>query len=127
MNAAKTVVLLIVLVSMYSCASLDSAFDSPVVDGRVVIFRYYDPSARTVQVGGDWIGNNWLEGDEGRGEVLVGLMHKDRGVWTLKLKLEPGRYRYRYLVNESIWVLDPLNPRVVDDGSGGKANLLIIP
>jgi len=113
--------------TVYSCAALDRAVESPVVDGGTVQFQYYDPSARTVQVGGDWPGNNWLAGDEGKGEVLIGLMHMEKGVWSLKIKLKPGRYRYRFYINEKTWVLDPSNPRIVDDGMGGKANLLIVP
>jgi len=116
-----------VIVSGSCISKLDRAVYSPVVrDGRVT-FRYFNPTARTVQLAGDWPGNNWAEGDEGNGEVLVGLMKYDRGYWTLELELTPGVYRYRFLVNEREWVLDPSNPRVVDDGMGQKANLLIIP
>ena len=116
------------LIAFSSCISkLDKAVSSPVVrDGRVV-FRYFNPTARSVQVAGDWPGNNWAEGDEGSGEVLVGLMKYSKGYWTLEVDLAPGVYRYRFLVNEHEWVLDPANPRVVEDGMGGKANLLIVP
>jgi len=122
------ILLVFTVIVLGSCISkLDRAVYSPVIkDGRV-IFRYFNPTARTVQLAGDWPGNNWAEGDEGSGEVLVGLMKYDRGYWTLELELAPGVYRYRFLVNEREWVLDPSNPRVVEDGMGQKANLLIIP
>jgi len=62
-------------------------------------------------------------------QVLVGLMELSdkEGNWVAIVTLKPGRYRYKFLINETHWVLDPGNARVVDDGRGGKANLLIIP
>lgn len=92
----------------------------------MVEFRYPSPSARTVQVAGDW--NNWGAGDSEQGEVLVGLMGRDKsGVWNLAQELPPGRYRYYFLLNETQRIIDPANPRVADDPWGGKASLLIVP
>ncbi len=109
-----------------SCGYIDKSIESPVFDDGAVEFRYFSPSARTVQVAGDW--NNWGAGDAGQGEVLVGLMEKGEGdVWYLSQALSPGRHRYYFLVNEFQRVLDPSNSRVVDDPWGGKANLLIVP
>ena len=118
------------LVAVCSCGRyLEGSVDSPFIDGGEVVFRVKSPSARTVQLAGDWQGNNWAQGDAEAGEVLVGLMEKvgQDGVWELKMDFAPGRYRYRYLINETTWLLDAENPRVVDDGRGGKANLLIVP
>lgn len=108
---------------------LERSLDSPSIDGDTVTFRVKVPSARTVQLAGDWPRNNWARGDAEGGEILVGLMEKaaDAGVWELAVHLGPGRYRYRFVVNEAEWLLDPENPRVIDDGRGGKANLLIVP
>jgi len=122
--------LLGIVVSVLSCGRyLEKSLGTPRVDGDVVTFRVKVPSARTVQVAGDWPRNNWAGGDAEAGEVLVGLMGEtsEEGVWELAVRLGPGRYRYRFLVNETAWILDPENPRVVDDGRGGKANLLIVP
>ncbi|HVO76541.1 MAG TPA: glycogen-binding domain-containing protein [Candidatus Bathyarchaeia archaeon] len=113
-----------------SCARfLERSLGTPLVKGDTVTFRVKVPSARTVQLAGDWPRSNWARGDAESGEVLVGLMEKagDGGVWRLSVRLGPGRYRYLFLVNETEWFLDPENPRVVDDGRGGKANLLIVP
>lgn len=109
-----------------SCSYIDKSVESPVLKEGAVEFRYPSHSAKTVQVAGDW--NNWGAGDAGQGEVLVGLMEKDkRGVWNLAQELPPGRYRYYFLLNETQRILDPDNPRVTDDPWGGKANLLIVP
>jgi enterochelin esterase family protein len=120
----------VALVLTVSCGRyLDEAIESPVIEGRRVTFRLKSPSARRVQIAGDWPENNWAKGDGEAGEVLVGLMERNEetGVWEITRLLEPGRYRYIFLVDETYWVLDPNNVRVVDDGRGGKANLLILP
>jgi hypothetical protein len=110
-----------------SCSHLEKKVESPVIEDGTLVLRFKDPSARTVQIAADW--NNWAQGDAEQGEVLVGLMDKDdrTGIWEARVTLRAGRYRYLFLVNELHWVLDPDNPRVVDDGRGGKANLVIMP
>ncbi len=122
------VIVVFTILFMPSCGKyLEEAVDSPVMDGRMVTFRYKSESAMTVQVAGDF--NNWGYGDAGSGEVLVGLMEyrKRSSVWWKRMKLSPGRYRYFFIVNESERVLDPGNPRVVTYGEGEKASLLIVP
>lgn len=108
---------------------MEKAVRSPVIEGEGVMFRLRSPAARTVQIAGDWRGNNWGRGDAEAGEVLVGLMEPTgrEGIWEITITLEPGRYRYRFIIDEVKHVLDPDNPRVVDDGMGGRANLLIVP
>ena len=114
---------------LLSCGKyIEPSIESGVAGEDGVVFRLKSPSARTVQVAGDWPGNNWGRGDAERGEVLVGLIENmdGEGIWELSIDLEPGRYRYRFVIDEVKHVLDPNNPRVVDDGMGGKANLLIV-
>jgi len=113
-----------------SCGGvIERAVRSPVIEEGGVTFRLRSPAARTVQVAGDWPGNNWGRGDGEAGEVLVGLMERNgpEDVWEITLPLRPGRYRYRFIIDEVKHVLDPDNPRIVDDGIGGRANLLIVP
>ncbi len=119
---------ILTVIMMASCAKyLEKSIESPQLEGRKVTFRLRFDSAKTVQVAGDW--NNWGRGDAEQGEVLVGLMEysEDEGYWEKTVWLEAGRYTYRFLINERIWVLDGNNPRVVDDLIGGKASLLIVP
>lgn len=126
----RFLVVLACLAVVPSCGRyLEGSLDSVIVEGGAVTFRVKSPYARTVQLAGDWPGNNWAEGDAEAGEVLVGLMTKapEGGVWETIVYLKPGRYRYRFLIDETQWILDPQNPRIVDDGRGGKANLLIMP
>ncbi|MCK4350772.1 MAG: hypothetical protein KAX13_07930 [Candidatus Krumholzibacteria bacterium] len=120
---------LLYMAVLVSCGRyIEPSVESGVLEEGSVVFRLKSPSARTLQVAGDWPGNNWGRGDAEQGEVLVGLMENQdgEGIWVLSIVLEPGRYRYRFIIDEVKHVLDPNNPRVVDDGMGGKANLLII-
>lgn len=122
--------LFVLLALCPSCGKyLEKSLDSAQVNGDTVVFSVKAPSARTVQIAADWPGNNWARGDAEEGEVLVGLMEPagEPGVWRIEVRLAPGRYRYRFLINEVEWLLDPQNPRIVDDGRGGTANLLIVP
>ena len=124
----RFILMLLLFTATASCGRyLAKRTDSPVIEGSRVTFRIRCPSARTVQVAGNW--NNWANGDADQGEVLVGSMEEEdgTGIWELSIELFTGRYRYKYLIDEVRWVLDPGNPRVVDDGRGGKANLLIMP
>jgi 1,4-alpha-glucan branching enzyme len=121
---------LALLACCLSCGKyLEKSLDSARIEGDAVVFSVKVPSARTVQIAADWPGNNWARGDAEEGEVLVGLMEQtgEPGVWQITVRLSSGRYRYRFLINEVEWLLDPENPRIVDDGRGGKANLLIVP
>jgi len=46
------------------------------------------------------------------------------GVWSLRLLLPPGRYRYMFVLDGSRWVTDPDAGASEDDGFGGRNNLL---
>ena len=65
-----------------------------------VIFSVLAPEAKEVHVAGDF--NNWQLGDNSR-------MTADNGIWTTKVKLPSGRYRYRFVVDGK-WVEDAQNP-----------------
>jgi len=124
----RTSLILLVLILFLSCAGyIEKSIESPMIEDNSVTFYVRTKSAKVVQVAGDW--NNWARGDAAEGEVLVGLMTRNDSVlyWERTVELESGRYKYRFLFNESVWMLDPNNPRIIDDGKGGKANLLIVP
>ena len=98
-----------------------------VSEGRVV-FRYFAPSARRVQLGSDWPENNWAQGDGSVGEANIGLMHDDDadGVWELTVDLPAGRYRYAFWVDELFWDTDRGNPEEVQGGPTGTCSLLVL-
>ncbi|MBI1978106.1 MAG: isoamylase early set domain-containing protein, partial [Candidatus Omnitrophica bacterium] len=55
-----------------------------------VTFEFYAPSAKEVKLGGDF--NQW-------NPSKFRLKKAANGNWSLTLKLKPGRYEYRYLVD----------------------------
>jgi len=65
-----------------------------------VVFEYFDPAARTVAVAGGF--NQW--------NASARQLARDAGGrWTVSVKLAPGTYHYRFVVNGDRWVEDPLN------------------
>ena len=46
-------------------------------------------------------------------------------VWTSVLKLEPGRYQYRYIIDGN-WCRDPLNMAVEPSPYGGDNSVLLV-
>ena len=61
------------------------------------VFRLYCPQASYVNVCGDF--NCW--------SPAATPMYRTRGgFWEARLQLEPGEYRFRYLVDGSQWLTD---------------------
>jgi hypothetical protein len=120
---------MMVLVAVSGCTPPNHNVRSPErIDGDVV-FRYYAPGARVVQVAGSWDSNTFLRGRDWTTDTVVGRMDDpDRdGVWELRVPLGPGRYEYLYLVDGRFRQLDPTNPQRVPDEEGGERSLLVIP
>jgi chromosome partitioning protein len=80
-----------------------------------VTFSFEAPGAEHVLLTGDF--NEWtLDGSE---------MDPIGGVWTKVVKLPPGRYRYRYVV-DGRWQTDPSNAAVEPNPYGGHDSILLI-
>jgi chromosome partitioning protein len=80
-----------------------------------VLFAIEAPNAHRVQLAGDF--NGWaLEGNE---------MTPTGTVWTRVLKLQPGRYRYRYVVDGD-WRSDPMNGQVEASPYGGHNSVFVL-
>jgi len=96
-------------------------------DGTV-LFRFEAPSARVVQLAGNWPENDWLKGQAQTGSYLVGLMEDPDGdgIWERREPLGSGRYQYKFVVDEQNWKEDPNNPLRTDDGFGGFNSILIV-
>lgn len=91
-----------------------------------VVFRFQAPSARVVQLAGNWPANNWLAGQAQTGTFLVGEMTDEDGdgIWTRAEPLTPGRYQYKFVIDRVNWKEDPNNPNRTDDGYGGFNSLI---
>lgn len=53
-------------------------------------------------------------------------MKMEGGAWTVVVPLEPGMYRYKFVVNGDQWKEDPDNPTKVDDNYGGMNSLVVV-
>lgn len=112
------------------CAYLAPRSQSPgpAVEEAGIVFRFYAPSARRVQLAGDWPENNWARGDGSVGEANIGLMQDadGDGLWEITVPLAPGRYRYLFWVDENTWHLDPGNLEEVPGGPAGTCSALVL-
>jgi len=76
---------------------------------KAVSFSLDAPEATSVALVGDF--NNW---DSNARQLRRGKV----GLWRGILKLTPGVYQYKFLVNGSEWREDPTNPRRLPNDYG---------
>jgi chromosome partitioning protein len=88
---------------------------APTVTPDGVTFTIEAPAAAHVQLAGDF--NEWSP--DGSEMEAVGL------VWKKTLKLAPGRYRYRYVIDGQ-WHSDPHNAAVEPSPFGGDDSVLVL-
>ncbi len=88
---------------------------APAVTPEGVMFSIGALNAERVQLAGDF--NDWtLDGSE---------MEPLGGVWRKIVKLPPGRYRYRYVIDGQ-WQSDPLNAAVEPNSYGEHDSVLVV-
>jgi len=93
---------------------LEVKTDSSGVDVR---FQLDAPDAKSVFVAGEF--NQW--------NATANPLTKDEsGKWNTALKLKPGRYAYKFIVDDQ-WRPDPGNPESAPDGLGGQNSVKIVP
>lgn len=74
------------------------------------------PEATSVSVAGDF--NGWTPT---RLEDLDG-----DGVWSGRVRLEPGVHQYMFVLDDSTWVTDPEAERYAEDGFGNRNAVLAV-
>jgi len=72
-------------------------------------------SARLVTLAGDF--NDW--------SALHTLFEKEGEDWTCRINLLPGKYFYKFVVDDK-WITDPGNPNSEDDGNGNSNSVLVV-
>lgn len=88
------------------------------VPGAVVQFVIVAPTASTVSLVGDF--NDW--------SPVATPMHRveGNGLWSVTVPLDPGRYRYAFLADETEWISDPTAPPALDDEFGRPGSVVTI-
>ena len=76
-------------------------FESPVVDGKTVTFRYYAPDAEKAFLAGSM--NGWSTNADA-------LVKGDNGVWSLTKTLSSGVHEYKFVVDGN-WYNDQVNQK----------------
>ncbi len=87
----------------------------PLLTPEGVLFTVEAPGAAHVQLAGDF--NDWMPD---RAEMVP-----EGRIWTKRLDLAPGRYRYRYVIDGQ-WHCDPRNAAVEPSPFGGNDSLLVL-
>jgi hypothetical protein len=84
---------------------------------NVVPFMLRAPGASTVAIVGDF--NGW--------DVSKSPMQQSApGVWSTTIGLVPGRHIYAFVVDDSVWTLDPRAPRVADPDFGRSGSAIVV-
>ena len=126
-------IILILIVFIFSGCSLSfikKRLSPPYKVNGGILFQYEAPSARHVNLAGNFPDNEWLKhGDK------VDVMRDDGengdkiakdGIWSIVKVLPPGRYEYKFVVDRNTWIIDPKALESIDDGYGGKNSILIV-
>jgi chromosome partitioning protein len=78
-------------------------------------FSFHAPGAKAVHLAGDF--NNWQLSDGAK------LKADGQGGWTKVLRLKPGTYQYRFVVDGQ-WMDDPANPNRAESPFGGMNSII---
>lgn len=100
-------------------ASADRAGGTHATRRRPVQFVLVAPTARKVQVVGDF--NDW---DTTHAEFSA--QHRGGGVWAVTATVPEGHHRYSFVVDDSLWVADPTAPKMLDDDFGMPNSALVV-
>ncbi len=82
-----------------------------------VTFHFSAPGASTVHLAGEF--NSWNPGAQK-------MTDTGGGAWKTTIKLQPGAYAYKFVVNGTDWKEDPNAAESTDDGFGGKNSLVTV-
>jgi 1,4-alpha-glucan branching enzyme len=81
-----------------------------------VPFEFSDEKATSVSVVGDF--NDWNKDTT--------PMTNEQGVWRVNIPLKKGRHEYKFVINNTDWIIDPKCPETVADKYGGKSSVLAV-
>jgi 1,4-alpha-glucan branching enzyme len=79
-----------------------------------VSFELFAPEKQQVSVTGDF--TSWDSSG-------IELKKDKKGYWKTNIVLQPGRYEYKFIVDEEWWT-DPNNDNVVDNGMGSLNSII---
>jgi len=84
-----------------------------------VQFVLVAPDAKKVSVVGDF--NGWDVSHVG-----YQAEHRGGGVWAVNASVPLGHHRYSFVVDDSLWVADPMAPRAADSDFGLPNSAIVV-
>jgi chromosome partitioning protein len=87
---------------------------------REIVVRFRDEKANDVRIAGDF--NGWVP-DKGVRSLIES--EGQTRIWTKILRLAPGTYQYRYVVDGE-WRADPENPEAISIAVGARNSVLVV-
>ena len=100
--------------------SYDEFYASPVIDAKRNTIHFMTQNFCAFQISLTGSFNQWAA------DVLLLEPGRD-GIWKIEIPMLPaGHYRYKFLVDEKLWIEDVNNPYREPDGFNGFNSLLII-
>ncbi|MDD5091203.1 MAG: hypothetical protein PHQ23_09820, partial [Candidatus Wallbacteria bacterium] len=109
----RLVLFLLIAAGLISAAEL-----GPVCVDDGVIFRFRDTSAKTVSVAGEF--NGWDKSKH------VMTLDEEQNLFWIKILLEEGEFAYKFVIDDSKWVIDENSPKYADDGYGGRNSVVVV-
>ncbi len=83
-----------------------STFSQPTAVDSGVKFTFIHPTAQSVVLAGDFNGWSHSKG---------AMTQSGNGLWATIITMPPGIYQYKFIVDDTLWVLDPENPVAVEN------------
>jgi len=84
------------------------------VSDNGIIFTFDAPNAHNVYLAGSM--NDW-------NTTATKMEKNEDGIWEVILKLDAGKYTYKYVVDDN-WLFDQDNSQIEDDGYGGSNSVV---
>jgi 1,4-alpha-glucan branching enzyme len=97
----------------------NALFPAKKAPAQRVQFVLVAPDAKKVAIVGDF--NGW---DANRAAYQA--QHRGGGVWSVTAPVPVGHHRYSFVVDDSVWVADPMAPRVVDNDYGMPSSAIVV-
>ena len=128
----KTIYLILIILLLFGCAHniIKKRLLPPHRVDSGILFQYDSPSARYVNLAGNFPDNEWLKQgnrvDAMNDSGINGDKISGDGIWSIIKPLASGRYEYKFVVDRNSWVEDPIALDRADDGYGGVNSVLIV-
>ena len=111
----KSKFMILLLLSLFLISSVSASLPKKAKGG--IEFSYENPSAEAVFLVGEF--NNW---EHGNSDKAMALTKNEDGLWWIVVPLRPGRYKYKFVIDDTKWEKNPSG----EDANDADNNSLIV-